>query len=605
MEIEKNDLEKFKKLGIQNILELSIIAPVKYFDYQIKNYIPSKMEGVFDVKIKDVFKSKKLLRATAYSFNLQKEIEIIFFKYSRYHESLLQKEERLYFYGKVEQKFLKIQLIQPKKISKSKIDKIYPSYKITIRSDIFRRLIERYVSKENLIKEGVLPNIAKNIELIHFPTPSFLDSFQKNGGYKKEFLEALKFVEIFNHLKMLKKKRRVSLSIMSCKKEIEPFLKNLPFLLTNDQLKAIYDIKNDLEKKVAAKRVIVGDVGSGKSIIMFATAFLAYPNRAILMAPTTILANQLYEEAKKYLPAYIRIALVTSASKDESLKNSHFIIGTHALLYKELPKACAIMVDEQHRFGTNQRYKLKQILKEHRKSPHYFQFSATPIPRTKALIDSSLVDFSFIKETPFKKDITTKVISDEDFKELLIHIKNEIKNNRQVLIVYPLIESSKNYKYKSLEEAKFFWKKHFKNIYITHGKDRDKEEVLIEFREKGDILLSTTVIEVGISLPRLSTIIIVGAENLGLATLHQLRGRVSRVGLKGYCFLYTKDKKNKRLNLFSKINSGFEIAELDLRFRKSGDLLTGKEQSGKSFKWIDLGLDEEIIKRVKKIADSL
>ncbi|HIE35196.1 MAG TPA: ATP-dependent DNA helicase RecG, partial [Campylobacterales bacterium] len=165
--------------------------------------------------------------------------------------------------------------------------------------------------------------------------------------------------------------------------------------------------------------------------------------------------------------------------------------------------------------------------------------------------------------------------------------------------------SSKNYKYKSLEEAKFFWKKHFKNIYITHGKDRNKEEVLIEFREKGDILLSTTVIEVGISLPRLSTIIIVGAENLGLATLHQLRGRVSRVGLKGYCFLYTKDKKNRRLNLFSKISSGFEIAELDLRFRKSGDLLTGKEQSGKSFKWIDLGLDEEIIKRVKKIADSL
>ena len=378
-------------------------------------------------------------------------------------------------------------------------------------------------------------------------------------------------------------------------------MENLPFKLTNDQLKAIKDIQIDISKDVAARRVVIGDVGSGKSMVMFATAFLAFPNRSILMAPTTILANQLYEEAKKYLPKEIKTVLVTSSTKEENLENYHFIIGTHALLYKALPKACVIMVDEQHRFGTNQRQKLQKLIADKGESPHYFQFSATPIPRTKALIDSALVDFSFIKETPFKKDITTKVISKENFKELIYHIQKEIAKNHQVLIVYPLIETSENYKYKSLQEAVSFWKKYFKNVYITHGKDREKEEVLLEFREKGEILLATTVIEVGISLPRLSTVVIVGAENLGLATLHQLRGRVSRTGLKGYCFLYTEDKNNKRLIQFSKVKNGFEIAELDLKFRQSGDILTGREQSGKSFKWIELSEDKEIIEEAKRI----
>ncbi|HIQ50942.1 MAG TPA: ATP-dependent DNA helicase RecG, partial [Nautiliaceae bacterium] len=188
----------------------------------------------------------------------------------------------------------------------------------------------------------------------------------------------------------------------------------------------------------------------------------------------------------------------------------------------------------------------------------------------------------------------------EDFKDLLNHIQNEINNNNQIVIVYPLVEESKNFNYQSIEEGKNFWIKHFKNVYITHGKDKNKEDILMEFREKGDILITTTVIEVGISLPRLTTIVIVGAERLGLATLHQLRGRVGRYGQKGYCFLYTNDKENKRLKAFANTLDGFKIAELDLKFRKAGDLLDGKIQSGESFLYFDESNDLEILEDVKR-----
>jgi len=166
-------------------------------------------------------------------------------------------------------------------------------------------------------------------------------------------------------------------------------------------------------------------------------------------------------------------------------------------------------------------------------------------------------------------------------------------------MIYPLVEQSDALAYQSIEEAKGFWQKRFDDVYVTHGKDKNKEEVLQTFREKGKILLATTVVEVGISLPRLTTIVIVGAERLGLSTLHQLRGRVSRNGLKGHCYLYSNNLKNPRLDAFVKTTNGFDIAALDLKFRKSGDLLVGKTQSGDKFRWIDIGEDERIVQKVK------
>jgi ATP-dependent DNA helicase RecG len=215
------------------------------------------------------------------------------------------------------------------------------------------------------------------------------------------------------------------------------------------------------------------------------------------------------------------------------------------------------------------------------------------------MIETAHIDVSLITSTPFKKNITSKVIHKSDFKELLTHIEDEIKKGNQILLVYPLVEQSEMLEYQSIDEARGYWEKNFKNVYVTHGKDKDKEKVLEEFSQNGDILIATTVVEVGISLPRLSTVVIVGAERLGLSTLHQLRGRVSRTGLKGYCYLYTNQNSSQRLEEFSKTTSGFDIANLDLKYRKSGDLLKGLSQSGQQFKWIDLAEDENIVEELK------
>jgi ATP-dependent DNA helicase RecG len=320
------------------------------------------------------------------------------------------------------------------------------------------------------------------------------------------------------------------------------------------------------------------------------------------MAPTSLLSLQLYEEALKYLSPFMKIALVTQKSNYGDYKEANLIIGTHALLYKEdLGEVELVMIDEQHRFGTAQRQRLESSFVRDKKKPHILQFSATPIPRTQAMMNSALIDMSLIMTTPFAKDITTQVITKSNFTDLLSKIRNEIADNHQVLIVYPLVNESEQIPYQSLDEATGFWEKNFKNVFVTHGKDKEKEAVLMEFRETGDILLATTVVEVGISLPRLTIVVIVGAERLGLATLHQLRGRVGRNGLKSHCYLYTNSSEpNKRLDIFAQTTSGFDVARLDLEYRNSGDILDGTIQSGIKFRWLDMSSDEAIIEKAKE-----
>jgi len=300
----------------------------------------------------------------------------------------------------------------------------------------------------------------------------------------------------------------------------------------------------------------------------------------------------------------MKVALVMQGSEEGDYRSADLVIGTHALLHRgDLPPAALVMVDEQHRFGTKQRALLEAMVSEGERRPHYLQFSATPIPRTQAMMESELVDVSLITRTPFEKRIHSRVIGRSDFPELLRHIEGELAREHQVLIVYPLVEESGEIPYQSIDEARGFWEKRYEGVYVTHGRDRNKEEVLLEFRERGRILLATTVIEVGISLPRLTTIVIVGAERLGLATLHQLRGRVGRNGLESFCFLYSKDPDNSRLREFSRTDDGFEIARLDLKYRESGDILDGTVQSGQRFRWLDMACDEEIIAQAKARLD--
>jgi ATP-dependent DNA helicase RecG len=593
MDITKEQEEKFKKLGIGSYSELALIVPSAYEDLRLHNKLQTHVMQLIDATVESVYKSPNSLQITFYAHNFGHSITGVLFRPKPYMIHQFNVGERDYYYGMIECKSGFCSMSMPKKVTN--VGKITPRYKTQLRTDVMLRLVQMFITKENLLSEGLKEEVAEELLKIHFPA-------QEPVNLKKlesKTLNALKYVELFIYMKQLSHKRRYFKSITSTCQDYKKWAERLPFKLTYEQINAIEDIKKDLLSNISAKRMIVGDVGSGKTMVILASCVMMLPQRSILMAPTTILANQLYNEAVKYLPN-VKIALVTNKSKKISLDAYDFIIGTHALLYRELPKASLVMVDEQHRFGTAQRNMLEKLVNIGDRKPHFLQFSATPIPRTQAMIETAHIDVSLITSTPFKKDITSKVIHKKDFKELLEHIKSEIDYGNQILLVYPLVEQSEVLEYQSIDEARGYWENRFENVYVTHGKDRDKEEVLLEFSKKGDILIATTVVEVGISLPRLSTVVVVGAERLGLSTLHQLRGRVSRTGLKGYCFLYTNKSESERLERFTKTISGFDIANLDLKYRKSGDLLKGHNQSGSQFKWIDLAEDEDIVKSVKK-----
>lgn len=401
-------------------------------------------------------------------------------------------------------------------------------------------------------------------------------------------LHTLKFIEILNYLQKLSAKKTSFPAQIYPLHDISDWLASLPFEPTRDQLSAIKDIASDLQSPLARRRVVMGDVGSGKTLVILASAAMNYPRISYLMAPTSILAEQIYAEARRLLPPQIKVLLVKSGDRELNFAGAHLIIGTHALLYHELAPSNLIMVDEQHRFGSNQREKIARLTENGEFRAHFIQFSATPIPRTLSMIQSELVSFSFLKQLPFEKRIKTKILQNDGFTGFMQYLRRELAAGNQAIIVYPLVQRSESSVYQSLEEAAPFWKAQFADVMITHGSDKDKEEILRRFRDEGRLLITTTIVEVGISLPRLSVILIVGAERMGLASLHQLRGRVGRKGQAGRCYLYTKLKSPpQRLREFAATLDGFKVANIDLKNRQGGDLLGGSVQHGAMFAWYD------------------
>lgn len=580
---------KFSKLGVRSFSELALLVPHSYEDLRLSDSLPLEGESItIDATITSLRRTPSSLQVGFFAHNLGDNISGVLFNPKNYMIHAFSEGSRGYFHGIISYKNGFASIMMPKKVTS--VGAITPKYKSAMRTDLLHKFITQNLTLDALASEGLKRSVASELLALH--SPATMPPKEPSGAT----LRALKYTELFVYLRELLAKRRYFKAKMSEFSSYENFVKHLPFKLTDDQLSTIKEIRSDFESGIAARRIVVGDVGSGKTMVILAAAFMA--RKSILMAPTTILANQIYEEAKKFLSGF-SIALVTNKSKKEDLKSYDFIIGTHALLYRDLPNVPLVMVDEQHRFGTQQRSLLAKLVDEGASKAHFLQFSATPIPRTQAMIESAYIDVSLIKTTPFTKDITSRIISKGDFRELLSHIQSEIKASHQVLLIYPLVEQSDALEYQSIEEARGFWEENFEGVYVTYGADKQKEQTLLEFRQSGNILVATTVVEVGISLPRLSTIIIVGAERLGLASLHQLRGRVSRTGLKGYCFLYTNLKNSTRLERFCSTSNGFEIAELDLEFRKSGDLLRGENQSGKAFRWVDLSTDADIIAEVK------
>ena len=629
MKFDEKDRINLKKIGVTTLLDLALKLPKSFEDTSLAA-APKDGHVSVAVEIKSAYRQGGMLHAVCWCEVWEQNVKIVIFNAKPWHHGAFKVGKSVFVSGKCAFAYGSWQLTNPKIVTK--INEIIPKYKLSLRDDSFKNLIQKYVNLPNLLEAGLAPREAEFLLDLHRgdeKSVAMLEALVR----EKAGEEVLKFVEIYNYLKKLNAKKTRFKAPKIKLFDISEWLKNLPFAPTTDQLNAIADLRADFSGKEAMRRVVMGDVGSGKTLVMLAAALSVYPQPALIMVPTSILAEQIYAEAARLLPDFMRILLVKSGDKPE-FDGVNLIIGTHVLLYQSLPAAPLVMIDEQHRFGSNQREKinalasgglgqetqldaadgefegaersnLTETMPKNRQAKtagetraHVVQFSATPIPRTLSMIQSSFAEFSFLKQMPFEKHIHTQILQSADFGELLAHIKAQIAKDKQVAVIYPLVEGSESSNYQGLEEAQGFWRANFANVYVTHGKDKEKEQVLREFRERGDVLLSTTVVEVGISLPRLSTIVIVGAERLGLASLHQLRGRVGRNGGSGFCFLFTKLKNPpSRLREFCETLDGFKIAEIDLKNRQSGDILNGAFQHGATFEYYDY--EEEITQAAK------
>lgn len=595
MKFDIKDRSNLEKIGVTSLLDLALLLPKKYDDLSVKNS-PNEGENVVEIEIKYQTRKLNILQITAFCITWQCDVKIIIFNARKWHFATFKSGKKMFIHAKSSFAYGSWQFVNPKIVTK--IGEILPHFKRNIKDQYIANLIHKYITYENLLSQGLNENEANLLLNLHKNNSQSIEILS-NLKEHKEIFTTIKFVEIYNYMKKLSTKKTDFMAKKIDIFDISPWLKTLPFKPTKDQLNALDDIKNDFVLAKASKRVIMGDVGSGKTLVMLGAALMMYPQNAILMAPTSILAEQIYSEAKKLLPSFMNVMLVKSGDKNLNFNGVNLIIGTHVLLYQELPKTSLVMVDEQHRFGSNQRQKINLLTSDGRFRAHFLQFSATPIPRTLSLIQSSLVNFSFLKTLPYEKHIHTFVIQNNGFKNLINHIKKEINLGKQAIVVYPLVEKSEVSNYQSIDEAKDFWFKNFKNVYMTHGKDKDKEQILLDFRDKGSLLLTTTVVEVGISLPKLSIIVIVAAEKLGLASLHQLRGRVGRNGGDGWCYLYTKLKNiPPRLKEFSQTLDGFKVANIDLKNRQSGDILDGTIQHGATFEYYDM--DENLAQIAQK-----
>ena len=460
-----------------------------------------------------------------------------------------------------------------------------------------------------------LCSLKEAYQYIHFP---------KNKEELKEAQRRLIFEELFEFmLKMmfLKELNQTGKGISKefDEKKVEKFLKDLPFTLTEDQQSAIKEGLHDLKDKKRMNRLLLGDVGSGKTIV---ATVLLYANflsgyQGVFMAPTEILATQHFFNTHALFQACnVQVdLLVGSMSKKEKenilqrIKNKEIdiLIGTHAVLNENLHFANLglVVTDEQHRFGVCQR----EILQNKGDYPDMLFMSATPIPRTYALTLYGDMDTSIIKQKPHgRKDIITKVVLEKDLKEVLLNTLEEIKNGHQVYVVAPMIDENdeNNLKNVYLLKEKFSLAYHEKvPIGILHGKMKkeEKNEVMNAFKNNQiKILISTTVVEVGVDVSNATVMIIFNAERFGLATLHQLRGRVGRSALQSYCYLICNEKK-ERLMVLEESNDGFYISEKDFAFRGEGDLFGIKQSGDMSFKIADLKRDYHILLVAKKEAE--
>lgn len=484
----------------------------------------------------------------------------------------------------------------------SKSLKKYISEALNIFDDYIDYIPDYLNEKYNFISKK------EAIKLIHEPQNK---EDVKKAQLKLKYEELFEFMFKINYLKELNKDNKIEYIRNIDPEDVNEFIRSLPFELTPDQDKAIEDIYNDMTSSKRMNRMIQGDVGSGKTIISIIAAYINHlaKYQTALMAPTEVLAYQHYENIKNVLSGTnmridILVGSMKKKEKDEVIEKLakgkiDFLIGTHALLSENVvfKNLGLVITDEQHRFGVNQRASLKNkgIL------PDTLYMSATPIPRTFALTIYGDMDISNIKTKPKgRKEIKTIVKSEKELVDVYELLKKEIDEHHQAYIVSPLIEDSEVIDLTTVNEIKrnidLYFNKNIKSA-IMHGKlsKTDKDKIMNDFKSgKIDVLISTTVIEVGIDVKNATMMIIYDAERFGLATLHQLRGRVGRNEFESTCILIG-DKNNKRLQVLEESNDGFYITEKDYEMRGEGDLFGVKQSGDMQFKIANLHTDMKIL----------
>lgn len=618
-----------EELGIRTFKDLLEHYPFRYID-RTKVWTMQEVQSNPDqevqliVQIRDFRESPggRGRRLNALAVCEGQEIDLVWFKGLQWIVKKIQVGQQYVLYGKPTRYHNKLSFAHPEleAIPKGRPFKgkgLQPVYSSTdklsgkgLSSQGIARLTKELVMRQDFYVEEFLPDSwLKEMQWPHRKTALSQIHNPTNHNSQHQARERLKFDEFFFlQLHVLRNKIQLQRQFKGIRFEEvgEAFLRFykevLPFELTEAQKRVMREIRTDMGSGKQMNRLLQGDVGSGKTIIALMSMLLAKDNKlqSCLMAPTEILANQHYHSLKELLePLGLEIRLLTGSTKTAERKEIHegllsgdlsFIVGTHALLEDEVrfKELGLVVIDEQHRFGVAQRARL---WKKGERIPHILVMTATPIPRTLAMSVHGDLDVSVIDELPpGRKPITTAYRTESKRLEVIGFLKSEIAKGRQVYIVYPLIEESSKMDYKNLMEGfehiqEIFHRPNYE-VAIVHGRLKPEEKDIEMARFLAgtcQILVATTVIEVGVNVPNASVMLIESCERFGLSQLHQLRGRVGRGAEQSYCILMSGEQLSKeaksRIDIMVRTNDGFEIAEEDLKLRGPGDLL-GTQQSG-------------------------
>lgn len=627
--------EKLNRCGIFNILDILLYFPRDY-DFIEGNVEFETIDGeeklilLCEVKAfkRDVrTKNGKLLTTIDFQYGEHKVTAKWFNQ--PYVKNNFQKGSQYNLMGKFKRVGNMLEIVGPVIACGEAIsNEIVPKYPLKgdISNKLFEKLINTILAQMN-IKENLPQDILDKYKLVSLDSAIRSIHFPENKDMLEKAKTRLKFQELFTYsLKLLLLKYQLKKNSNGIKfewvDELKVFKESLPFPLTNAQTKVVRDILRDQKSQCPMNRLIQGDVGSGKTIVALIAIFNVIKNnyQSVLMAPTEILATQHYEEAKKvYSQFNIEIELLTGGTSIKEKKRIKerirgnepiLVIGTHALFQEdvEFGRLGLIITDEQHRFGVEQR---SRLMNKGNKAD-CIVMTATPIPRTLALYLYSDLDVSVIDELPpGRKKIDTRYYEDSKRDIAYELAYDEIKKGRQVYIVCPLIEEDEKEQLNSVETLyEKLTSTIFKNlrVEILHGKMKgnEKDDIIKRFKNhESDVLISTTVIEVGVNVPNASVMIVENAERFGLAQLHQLRGRVGRGQYESYCVLIAKAKSNitkKRMMIMTESSDGFLISEQDLKLRGAGEMFGRKQSGDAGFALANLYEDINILRCAKQEA---